>query len=224
MSKQERSYKIIRQRILDGTYGPGYRLTIDTLSKELGVSQVPIREAIRRLEAEGWILYKRNVGPQVSPIDREKWADTMETLCLLEGYATAGAARHMEPGDLDRLWELNTSMEEAVRAVDLMTFSQLNRKFHYQIYGRCTNEYLVQRLEETLARLDTIRTTVLMHVPHRARQALEEHEEIIRALEQEASFDNIERLAREHKRRTMQAYIDYEAQRTAAPPEAGFGL
>jgi DNA-binding GntR family transcriptional regulator len=224
MSKQERSYRTLRQRILDGTYGPGYRLTIDTLAKELGVSQVPIREAIRRLEAEGWIVYKRNVGPQVSPIDREKWADAMETLCLLEGYATARAAARMEIEDLARLRELNASMDEAVHELDLMTFSQLNRKFHYRIYGRCPNEYLVQRLDETWARLDTIRTTVLTHVPQRARQALEEHEEIIRAIEQEASFDKIERLAREHKRRTMQAYVDYETQRAAAAQKAGFGL
>ncbi len=216
MSKQERSYATIRRRILDGTYGPGYRLTIDTLAKELGMSHVPIREAIRRLEAEGLIMYKRNVGPQVSPIDREAWADGMETLALLEGYATAGAATHMKPEDMDRLRELNASMEEAVRGLDLMAFSRFNREFHYQIYGRCSNEYLVQRLDETWARLDAIRTTVLMYIPQRARQGIEEHEEIIGSVEQGASFDEIERLAREHKLRTMQAYVDYEAQRTAA--------
>jgi DNA-binding GntR family transcriptional regulator len=223
MSKQERSYVTIRRRILDGTYGPGYRLTIDALARELGMSQVPIREAIRRLEAEGWIVYRRNVGPQVSPIDREKWADAMETLCLLEGYATACAVPYVTPEDLDCLRGFNASMEEAVQELDLMTFSQLNRKFHYAIYARCPNEYLVQRLHETWARLDTIRTTVLTHIPRRARQALKEHEEIIRAIENEASFDEIERLARQHKRRTMQAYIDYEARRAAELQEAGPG-
>lgn len=224
MSKQERSYTTIRRRILDGTYGPGYRLTIDTLARELGMSQVPVREAIRRLEAEGWILYQRNVGPQVSPIDREKWADAMETLCLLEGYATAKAAPRMTPEDTDRLRDLNASMDEAVHQLDLMTFSQLNREFHFRIYGRCPNEYLLQRLDETWARLDTIRTTVLTHVPQRARQALEEHEKITRAIEQKASFDEIERLAREHKRRTMQAYIDYGAQTAAEGHTAGLHL
>lgn len=213
MSKQERSYKILRQRIFDGTYGPGYRLTIDALAKELGMSHVPIREAIRRLEAEGLIIYKRNVGPQVSPINREAWADAMETLALLEGYATAGAAARIKSEDTTRLRELNASMEDAVHDLDLVAFSRFNRKFHYQIYSRCPNEYLVQRLDETWARLDAIRTTVLTYVPQRARQAIEEHQEIIEALEQGASFDTIERLAREHKLRTMRAYMDYEARR-----------
>jgi DNA-binding GntR family transcriptional regulator len=184
------------------------------------VSQVPIREAIRRLEAEGWVVYKRNVGPQVSPIDREKWADAMETLCLLEGYATAIAAPHLTPEEMDLLRDLNASMEEAVRELDLMTFSRLNRRFHFTIYARSPNEYLVQRLEETWARLDTVRTTVLIHVPQRAPQALAEHEEIIKAIEQEAGIDKIERLAREHKRRTMQAYVEYESQRRSRSMQA----
>jgi DNA-binding FadR family transcriptional regulator len=49
--KQERTYAILRSRILDGTYGPGQRLVIDALARDLAVSPMPVREAIRRLEA-----------------------------------------------------------------------------------------------------------------------------------------------------------------------------
>ena len=52
-NKHEQAYSIIRERIFNGTYVPGYRLVIDGLARELGISPVPIREAIRRLEAEG---------------------------------------------------------------------------------------------------------------------------------------------------------------------------
>lgn len=207
MSKQEQSYRTIRQRILDGTYGPGYRLTIDTLAKEFGVSQVPIREAIRRLEAQGWVLYPRNSGPVVSPIDRETWAEAMETLAVLEGYATAEAAAHMKPKDIARLRDINASMEEAVQALDVMTFSRLNRQFHYEIYRSCSNNYLVGRLKDTWERLDAIRVTVYTYIPSRSRMAIVEHEEIIQAIEQHARFSKIERLARKHKLLTMQVYI-----------------
>lgn len=69
LSKHERAYLVIRQRILDGTYGPGHRLVIDALADELGVSPVPVREAIRRLEAERQVVYRHNAGARVAPVD-----------------------------------------------------------------------------------------------------------------------------------------------------------
>src|SRR5579884_1782285 len=75
MNKQERVYSILRERIVSGAYSPGHRLVIDALAREMGVSQAPIREALRRLESEGWVIYHRNVGPQVAPIDLRQWED-----------------------------------------------------------------------------------------------------------------------------------------------------
>lgn len=211
ISKQESSYRTIRERIIGGVYGPGYRLTIDSLARELGVSQVPIREAIRRLEAEGWVIYPRNAGPQVSPIDYEKWTQAMKTLALLEGYATAEAAPQIASADITRLRDLNVSMKRAIESLDVMSFSRLNRRFHFEIYGGCQNDYLVERLKETWSRLDAIRVTVFTYVPERSRAAVGEHEEIIQAIESDNDFAQVEHKAREHKLRTMQAYIDHKA-------------
>ena len=58
MTKQERVYRAIRERILSGAYGPGYRVVIDPLAEEFGVSALPVREAIWRLEAEGLVVYR----------------------------------------------------------------------------------------------------------------------------------------------------------------------
>jgi biotin operon repressor len=69
VSKHERAYQLIRSRIIDGSYTPGHRLIIDALAGELGISQVPIREAIRRLEAEGRVVYRHNSGARVAPTD-----------------------------------------------------------------------------------------------------------------------------------------------------------
>src|SRR6185437_11644441 len=88
-SKAEVAYERIRAQILDGTYGPGYRLILDRLGSEIGVSAVPVREALRRLEAEGYVEFKRNMGATVSRVDAEGYAQTMETLAILEASATA---------------------------------------------------------------------------------------------------------------------------------------
>lgn len=219
MSKQERAYATIRQRILAGAYGPGYRLTIDVLAREFGVSHVPVREAIRRLEAEGWVIYQHNAGPRVSPIDDESWQGAMETLALLEGYATTLAAPSIDDSDLDRLRELNATMDEAIAALDVLRFARLNREFHSVIYIRCPNGYLVDRINETLDRLDAIRVTVFTYVPQRCKQAVREHEELILAISRGSDFGEIEKLSRKHKLRTMQAYIDHRKQSIAITPD-----
>ena len=69
VSKSERAYAAIKQSITEGAYGPGYRLVLGQIAKELDVSVVPVREAIRRLEAEGLVTFTTNVGAQVVAVD-----------------------------------------------------------------------------------------------------------------------------------------------------------
>ena len=69
LTKQERVYRAVRERILSGSYGPGFRVVIDALAEEFGVSALPVREAIWRLEAEGLVIYRPNAGAQVAPAD-----------------------------------------------------------------------------------------------------------------------------------------------------------
>lgn len=219
MSKQERAYATIRGRILSGAYSPGYRLTIDALARELGVSHVPVREAIRRLEAEGWVIYHRNAGPRVSPVDEDVWRGAMETLALLEGYANASAMPFIETPELERLRGLNAAMNEAVSSLDIPRFSRLNREFHSFLYSRCQNRHLVGLINETLDRLDAVRVTVFTHIPQRCRQAIDEHEELILAIEHREDFRTIEKLSRDHKLRTMRAYIEQRKRDADATPE-----
>ncbi len=70
VTKQERVYRTIRERILSGDYRPGHRVVIDSLATELGVSALPVREAIRRLEAEGLVVFRPNAGAHVAPPTR----------------------------------------------------------------------------------------------------------------------------------------------------------
>src|SRR6266852_4384449 len=109
-NKHEQAYSIIRERIFNGTYVPGYRLVIDALARELGISPVPIREAIRRLEAEGWVEYRANAGAQVAAVDASKYEEEMAVLALLEGYATGLASKYLDGECVKHLREVNASM------------------------------------------------------------------------------------------------------------------
>jgi DNA-binding GntR family transcriptional regulator len=205
MNKAERTYATLRRRILVGSYEPGHRLVLDALAREMGVSPVPVREALRRLEAEGWVVYTRNVGATVAPIDDERWEQEMRVLAILEGNATAIAAPHMLAEDFLSLADLNTRLANAVDRYDLAEASRINRAWHRVIYARCPNAYLVQVIGETQERMDAIRPTVFARNPDRGHESVSEHTAIQELLERPASFEEIERAAREHKVRTLDA-------------------
>jgi len=209
-SKHEQAYATIRERILDGTYGPGYRLVIDGLARELGISAVPIREAIRRLEAEGWILFQRNVGAQIMPLTAERWQATMEVLATLEGRATASSAPHLSPDEIARARGFNKEMETALESLDLLLFGRLNRGFHAVLHGRCPNPYLTGLLRQTFERLDVMRRSVFIYIPLRGWASLSEHSELVDAIEEQPGGELIERLVRQHVQNTIDAFLEHD--------------
>ena len=212
-SKQERTYAVLRQRIVDGVYGPGHRLVIDALARELEVSQMPVREAIRRLEAEGWVTYVRNQGAQVAPIDADSWTEATATLAVLEGYATALAAPVLTSEDLARMRAINGEMLAAIEALDVLAVSQHNLAFHHVIHERCPNSHLRRELQQIEERLDTLRRSIFLYIPMRGRVSIEEHEALLALIERGADPLEIELAAREHKLHTVAAYEERAAGR-----------
>lgn len=206
MNKQERTYTVLRDRIHSGAFAPRARLNIDGLARELGVSAIPVREALRRLEAEGWVRFQPNVGAIVAPVDATTWEQEMVAVAILEGAATADAAAHLRLADLSRLRKIAAEMEALVAAQgDPVKFSRLNRRLHATIVARCGNPYLLELLGQTYLRLDRIRSTMFAYLPERFKPAITEHAHLIDLLE---SGDQaaIEQYARWHKLQTVEAY------------------
>ncbi len=205
MNKQERTYTILRDRIHAGTYAPLSRLNIDALAREFGVSPIPVREALRRLEAEGWVQFKRNVGAIVSPVDATSWEQAMVALAVLEGAASAQAQPHLRKPDFARLRRIAAEMEEPATRADPFRFSRLNRSLHAAILARCPNQYLVELHEQTHLRLDRVRSTMFVYLPHRSEEAVKEHARLLELLEV-GGQDEVESYARWHKLQTVAAY------------------
>ena len=204
--KQERVYSILRSRIVEGAYGPGHRLVIDALARELEVSPMPVREAIRRLEAEGWVLYTRNQGAQIAPIDAVSWSEAMTTLAVLEGFATALAAPHLRRADLHAMREANRAMREALDGFDLLAASAHNQCFHSAIHARCPNAHMRRELNAIQERLNTLRHSIFSYIPARGTISVSEHAQLLRMLERGEDAEAIERFARAHKLNTVAAF------------------
>lgn len=208
-TKQQMVYETIRERIMRGVYGPGFRVVIDALASELSVSALPVREAIRRLEAEGLIVYRANVGAQVAPAEPALFEENLTVVALLEGYATALAAPHMTKRDLAQLCSITDDMVAAMERLDVIGFGEHNHQFHHCIYERCPNSALVQVLREFDQRLDAIRRTVFVHIPYRGALSIAEHRHIVELIEAGASASKIEAAARAHKLATVESFRDW---------------
>jgi DNA-binding GntR family transcriptional regulator len=206
-NKQETVYELIRGRIKTGAYGPGQRLVIAQLASEFGVSQFPVREAVRRLEAESLITYTANAGPSVASFSPERWAQLFESVAVLEGYTTALAAPFVTPGDLDKMRQCNQSIRTALRSLDLPAVSRGNRQFHAIVLARCPNQVLTEQLAQLQTRLDSLSRSmfardqaVLLQLlgPKAGATAIEDHQQLITALRTKRSAATIEQLTREH--------------------------
>ncbi len=213
LSKSERVYREIRSRILSGQYVAGYRLVLDQLARELAVSPVPVREAVRRLEAEGLVTFTRNVGAEVRGINAEDYTQTMQVLAYLEGAATSLAAPHLSDEELGEADALNAEMRRLQEHdFDPVRFTELNERFHRLLCGGCPNEHMLELLRREWQRMSFIRRSSFAAMPTRSRTSVEEHAQILDLIRTGAPLDEVEKVARAHKLRTMNQYL---AARTA---------
>ena len=103
------------------------------------MSVVPVREAIRQLEAEGFVTYERNVGAQVAMVDEHGYVDGMVALGVVEGAATALAAPDSRPPTCSGRREINDRLRATLDHFDPLPFTTLNREFHSVLFTKCVN-------------------------------------------------------------------------------------
>lgn len=209
-SKSERVYAELRERILGGEFSPGYRLVLSRVAGQYDMSPVPVREALRRLEAEGLVRYTQNVGAEVVGVDEADYSETMQVLAYLEGAATALAAPHVSASDLARAHELNVQMRRVREHLDPVLFTTLNHEFHEVLCGPCPNAHLSDLLAREWDRMSHIRRSTFSYVPDRSTTSVEEHDQLLELIETGAPADQVEQFARQHKLRTLHQFLDAE--------------
>jgi len=206
-SKSQIAYHWIKARIDDGTFSPGYRLVFGQIAQELGVSTVPVREAVRRLEAEGLVTYEHNVGAQVAMADERDYQHTMQTLALVEGYAAALAAPTLPGKALDEAKELNAELTACLDNFEPSRFTALNRDFHRVLLGTCPNPQVLDLVNRGWNRLAGLRTSTFSFVPGRAHESVREHQNILDLFDRNAPAGEIELAVREHRLTTLETFL-----------------
>jgi len=206
-SKADRAYQFIRQSVIDGHRAPGERLVIEQIAREIDVSVVPVREAIRRLEAEGYVTYTRNVGATVSTIDLDRYPETVEALAVIEGAAIGLAAPHLTAKDVKEARALNEQLRRIVDAVDPPRFTATNQKFHRTLYRRCPNRHILHMVVKEWALIEATRKSAFAFIPERAIGSVAEHEQLLQLIEAGRPCEEIEAFARDHRLRTARSLL-----------------
>ncbi len=189
------------------------------IAADLEMSVVPVREAIRQLEAENLVTFEPNIGAHVSMIDDTQYRDSMQALAFLEGSATALAARAMTPDDIASARAINDQMVHSLDDFEPHTFTALNQQFHIRLFTKCLNHRILELVETEWARLRNLRDSTFSFVPQRAHQSVEEHEAILRLIESGAPLSDIEEAVRGHRRATLEAYEDHQSRVGRATPQ-----
>lgn len=130
--------------IVAGELKPGQRIVETKIAKDLQVSQAPVREALRELEAMGLVETRPYQGTFIRELTRERIREAYEVRQILEGEAARRAAKRITPEDLAKLDELVREMQEAARRGDRSDFVEKDIDFHATIFAAAGNELLYQ--------------------------------------------------------------------------------
>jgi DNA-binding GntR family transcriptional regulator len=151
---REQIKDVILQRIVEGIYPPGSRVVETRVAHELGVSQGPVREALRDLEQLGCIVHEPYRGCSVRAFSADELLEAFPVRAALEALAARLAAQRITEAELDQLDELLRRMRAAARRGDAHDQSQANASFHATIVRAARNQTLERqwRLLEPFSR------------------------------------------------------------------------
>jgi DNA-binding GntR family transcriptional regulator len=186
----------LKTAIVDGQLPPGTPLRLAQVSKRLGVSVMPVRDALRQLEAERLVDLTPRRGAVVTELSIEDAEETYAVRVALEALAARHATARLTDKDLDEIREAFARMSEAQRADDLHAFIEADHVFHHRLYEASQRDRLIRNISELVDR-----SRRYAPYAYRAWQPLDvgiaAHRPILEAIEARDPA-LVERLTREH--------------------------
>jgi DNA-binding GntR family transcriptional regulator len=174
-------FEALRDAIVSRILEPGERLMEVQLAEAMGVSRTPVREAIRRLELEGFVVMIPRRGAYVAQLSLKDIADAFEIRGALEGLAAGLAAERATEDDIEELGRLLVRMSECLDSGDTKKAVDMDIEFHEKLYDASRNERLSQMVSSLREQILRFRTQSLSY-PGRLVKALQEHATIIDAI------------------------------------------
>jgi DNA-binding GntR family transcriptional regulator len=202
----------LRSAILENELKPGDWLRQEQLAEKFGVSQTPVREALKDLVAEGLVEHVPYRGVRVIEFALEDMLDLYACRAFMEGLAARYAVQNITSHELAELDRLLDELEQHPAREHLVEHRRLNRKFHQVIYTASRHAYLTRTLDQMWTAFPTMMLTDFARtaedpIPRRGASSTQEHRDIAAALKARDG---------EQAERLMQSHIQVSAERIAA--------
>lgn len=173
----------LRDAVRRGILQPGERLMEIQLAEDLGVSRTPVREAIRKLEMEGYVIMMPRRGTFVADLSIRDINEVFEIRTSLESLASGLAAERIDEDELEKLQRLLVEIGAYIKSGDMESIVRTDTEFHDLLYQASRNTRLVGIISNLREQLTRFRTTS-MSFPGRLKATLEEHRKIVEAIAQ----------------------------------------
>ena len=135
---------VLREMVFSGELAPGTRIYPEEAAKQLGMSSIPVREALRGLAARGLVDASARRGFRVRPADSADFAETYDLRLILDPYAVRLAVPKLNRPALDRIHASLVTLEKTITSGDLHSYYVDHRAFHFSIYEHCGSRWLVE--------------------------------------------------------------------------------
>lgn len=203
-------YDAIADMIITRVLQPGEHLVENELAAELGVSRQPVREALQRLQTEGWVDLRPALGAFVHVPTEDEADQLLAVRSLLETESARLAAKNSTSEHVERLWELQRAGEAELAADNQEGLVAANANLHAYIVQMSGNEVLAEHIAMVDRRVRWYYTPIARS---RGAEAWEEHAEMIEAIAARAGKRASE-LMRRHTERTRATYADRQHEMT----------
>lgn len=210
-AKLEQAYQRLKQDIMTGTYSPNERLVEAPLTRSLGVSRNTLRTVLARLKYEGLVVLEPNRGGRVRAFTLAEAQELLRVREVLEALVAGLAAVRATPEHCTRLRAVVAETARAVADDDVLRYTALNRRFHELVVEAAGSAQAAASLDALHFPLVKFQFQAAL-VPGRKLQTLEEHRDLLRAIEA-GDLEAAERVARLHIQQVRAA-----AERGGLPP------
>jgi DNA-binding GntR family transcriptional regulator len=200
---EESAYRDIRRAIVDGRFAPGQRIVAAAVAAAAGVSRIPVMQALRRLEADGFVRITPHKDVVVTALSSAEFRERFLLLAALEALCVRESEGKITPELRARLRVLQGEMAAARDEQDAARAVQADSRFHRLLWETSGLPQVIQLLQNLWDRGEYYR--VIMHARRGgfARESLAEHEQILKALDA-GDLGRAARALEQHRMRAMQ--------------------
>jgi len=195
----------LREAIVAGTLKPGERLMEIQLAEELGVSRTPVREAIRKLELEGFVVMIPRRGTYVADLSIKDVNEVFEIRTALDILAAGLAVERITEDELEQLERVLVEIGEYIEQNDIEKIVAADGRYHDILYRASRNDRLVGIINNLREQFTRFRS-ISMAYPGRIKNTVEEHRQLVEAIAQR-DIALAQRLAREHMENAEQTLL-----------------